>query len=738
LVPDVFSSYDDFDEYLQQTSASASNSDGGGDSVIIRQLHSILRPFLLRRLKSQVEKSLLPKKRINLYIGMSDMQKEWYKKILSKDVESLNGVVKDTREGKTRLLNIVMQLRKCCNHPYLFDGAEPQPFTTDQHLVDNAGKMVLLDKLLLLLKQQGSRVLLFSQMSRMLDILEDYMVWKGYQYCRIDGQTSHEDRVRDIDEFNREGSEKFIFLLTTRAGGLGINLATADSVIMYDSDWNPQVDLQAEDRAHRIGQKKQVVVFRFVTEHAIEEKVIERAASKLRLDQLVIQQQLANSQIAAAAAAAEQKLGKNDLVGMIRHGAADLFKNNSSEDQSSKIMELSIEEILKKGEERTRTLEQKFQKFGLDDLQNFSLDSQNMYQFEGKDFKSGANDSGAAVIAQDWIAPITKRDKGFNADGALMSTGGPGGGGYQNDSTSNNKQPKPPRYMNAQEYQLYPSRLYELQKKELYAYWNEVGYRLPNSSPENELISVSIPLTDEERTEFEQLKLEGFPHWTKREYGLFLKACEKYGRDQLDAIAQEIEGKTKDEVVKYSQAFWKLYKQLSDYQAIIEKIEKGEEKIRKRHEVQQVLTKLLRQYKFPKEQLYIPYGTNTKGKNYTEEEDRFMIVQLERFGYQNEDSYERIRAEFRKDPSFRFDWFIKSRTASELARRCQTLINMLMKDQLLNVSAASNENQEDGMGSKESLASTSTGTGTNNKRKVEDVVEAAASNAVTESSKKKK
>jgi SWI/SNF-related matrix-associated actin-dependent regulator of chromatin subfamily A member 5 len=142
---------------------------------------------------------------------------------------------------------IIIKIQQCCNHPYLFDGAEPgPPYTTDQHLVDNSAKMEMLDKLLVALKQKGSRVLIFSQMSRMLDILEDYCVWRGYDYCRIDGQTAHEDRIHDIDEFNKPGSKKFVFLLTTRAGGLGINLATADSVVMYDSDWNPQVDLQAE------------------------------------------------------------------------------------------------------------------------------------------------------------------------------------------------------------------------------------------------------------------------------------------------------------------------------------------------------------------------------------------------------------------------------------------------------------------------------------------------------------
>jgi SWI/SNF-related matrix-associated actin-dependent regulator of chromatin subfamily A member 5 len=110
------------------------------------------------------------------------------------------------------------------------------------------------------------------------------------EYCRIDGGTAHEDRIAAIDEYNKPDSEKFIFLLTTRAGGLGINLTTADIVVLYDSDWNPQADLQAMDRAHRIGQTKQVYVFRFVTEGSVEERMLERAAQKLRLDQLVIQQ----------------------------------------------------------------------------------------------------------------------------------------------------------------------------------------------------------------------------------------------------------------------------------------------------------------------------------------------------------------------------------------------------------------------------------------------------------------
>merc|ERR1712098_436320 len=149
---------------------------------------------------------------------------------------------------------------------------------------------MVVDKLLPKLQAQGSRVLIFTQMSRMLDMFEDYCWFRGWQYCRIDGQTPHEDRDRQIQEYNAEGSSKFIFMLSTRAGGLGINLYTADIVIPFDSDWNPQMDLQAMDRAHRIGQKKQVRVFRLVTENTVDEKIVEKAEIKLKLDRMVIQQ----------------------------------------------------------------------------------------------------------------------------------------------------------------------------------------------------------------------------------------------------------------------------------------------------------------------------------------------------------------------------------------------------------------------------------------------------------------
>jgi SWI/SNF-related matrix-associated actin-dependent regulator of chromatin subfamily A member 5 len=244
LMPEIFGDADQFDSWFSLT-------DESGKENVIRKLHTVLRPFMLRRVKKDVARELPPKKETKLYMGLTAMQQEWYVKVLKKDAFELNRLGGPERN---RLLNVLMQLRKVCNHPYLFDGAEKgPPYVDGPHLWENSGKMQLLHKLLPKLKAKGSRVLIFSQMTRVLDILEDYCRLIGHEYCRIDGNTDGEKRDSQMDEFNAPGSSKFAFLLSTRAGGLGINLATADIVVLYDSDWNPQVDLQAMDRAHRLG-----------------------------------------------------------------------------------------------------------------------------------------------------------------------------------------------------------------------------------------------------------------------------------------------------------------------------------------------------------------------------------------------------------------------------------------------------------------------------------------------------
>jgi SWI/SNF-related matrix-associated actin-dependent regulator of chromatin subfamily A member 5 len=233
LVPDVFANAEQFDEWFN-----LDIDDADEKNRLISQLHKILRPFMLRRLKVDVEKSLPPKHETILFTGMSAMQKKLYKDILLRDIDVLQGKSSGSR---TAVLNIVMQLRKCAGHPYLFPGVEDRSLPPlGEHLIENCGKMVLLDKLLTRLEERGHRVLLFTQMTRILDILEDYLVMRNFKYCRIDGNTDYEKREDSINAFNKPDSDKFMFLLSTRAGGLGINLQTADVVILYDSDWNPQ------------------------------------------------------------------------------------------------------------------------------------------------------------------------------------------------------------------------------------------------------------------------------------------------------------------------------------------------------------------------------------------------------------------------------------------------------------------------------------------------------------------
>jgi SWI/SNF-related matrix-associated actin-dependent regulator of chromatin subfamily A member 5 len=669
LLPDVFGDSEAFDQWFQGR--------GEDEEEVVQQLHKVLRPFLLRRVKNDVEKSLLPKKEINLYIGMSDMQIKWYRKILEKDIDAVNGAG-GKKESKTRLLNIVMQLRKCCNHPYLFEGAEPgPPYTTDEHLVDNAAKMIMLDKLLKRFRAQGSRVLIFSQMSRVLDILEDYSVMRGYQYSRIDGSTAHEDRIAGIDEYNKPGSEKFLFLLTTRAGGLGINLTTADIVILFDSDWNPQADLQAMDRAHRIGQTKQVYVYRFVTENAIEEKVLERAAQKLRLDQLVIQQGRAQQTQAKAA-------GKDELLTMIQHGAEKVFSEGAT--ASAGMTDDDIDAILRHGEERTAELNQKYEKLGLDELQTFKSDS--AYEWNGQSFVPSKKE-----IGLNWIHPAKRERKGqdYSMDKyyrQALQTGG-------RTAETRQRIPRAPRQVTIHDYQFFPDGLQEVQDKET-AYYrkeNNIKAPLPDGDEadmearvaDQELAQAEIdnaePLTEEEKERKEKLTEQGFVDWNRRDFQQFVNGSAKYGRNNYEGIAEEVDGKNAAEIKDYAKVFWKKYKMIQGWERHIGVIEEGEDRTRKIETQRRLLALKLKQTRNPLQQMKINYTVSTTNKKvYTEEEDRFLLVMLDKHGIDSEGIHEKIREEIRESPLFKFDWFFLSRTPIEISRRCTTLLTTVTRE----------------------------------------------------------
>lgn len=687
LLPDIFGSSEDFDSWF---TASAEEESKDQD-ILVQQLRRLLQPFLLRRLKADVEHSLLPKKEVNLYTGMSEMQRTWYQRILERDIEAINGQARG-KDSKTRLLNIVMQLRKCCNHPYLFDGAEPgPPFTTDEHLVQNSTKLGVLDVLLKKMKERGSRVLLFSQMSRMLDILEDYCTMRGWNFCRLDGSTAHEDRIQAIEEYNRPGSDKFIFLLTTRAGGLGINLATADIVILYDSDWNPQVDLQAQDRAHRIGQTKQVCVFRLITENSVEEKIIERALQKLRLDQLVIQQgRLAN---------ANKPMTQDEMLAMIRHGAQDIFqgKDNKAHDG---INEDEVEEILKRGEEKTRELMSKYQNAGLDDLQRFTTIDTASYQHVDE---AGNPVTSFAPLA--WLQPdpSTRRERskinysidGFYREALGEKSGQPSGKGGKA------RAPLPPGHPHIIDFQFFPLELSDLLEREKLAYQKSVGYVIPEPDKpeqraERDAIQAAIdsaqPLTQSERRRRDTMLQEGFSDWTRKDFQAFCRACEKYGRKDVTSIASEVEGKTLDQIKAYSKVFWKRFGELTDSDKLLSAIERGEAKIVRAGAINNLLRTRVKQS--GGKPLPIPYHLEHHNlikalrSTWTEEEDRFLIRAMSEIGYAPDSGtnpasgvWEALKVAIDNEPSFAFDWYIRTRTVQELSKRFHKLLSLLEKEE---------------------------------------------------------
>ncbi|KAK9828376.1 hypothetical protein WJX81_001254 [Elliptochloris bilobata] len=324
----------------------------------LRQLHTELRPHLLRRVIKDVERSLPPKNERILRVAMSPLQKQYYKWILTRNFKELN---KGARGGgQVSLLNIITELKKCCNHPFLFESAETDFRGSDDskavdRLVVTSGKMVLLDKLLRRLKETGHRVLIFSQMVRVLDIISDYMRLRGFQHQRLDGSTPAGARHQAMEHFNAPGSGDFAFLLSTRAGGLGINLATADTVIIFDSDWNPQNDLQAMSRAHRIGQTETVNIYRFLTSGSVEEDILERAKQKMVLDHLVIQRMDTSGRTVLdprGPSASAKLFGKDELAAILRFGAEELFKEDdqTKEAKQHQLLEEDIDAILARAE----------------------------------------------------------------------------------------------------------------------------------------------------------------------------------------------------------------------------------------------------------------------------------------------------------------------------------------------------------------------------------------------------
>ncbi|PGH02568.1 chromodomain-helicase-DNA-binding protein 1 [Blastomyces parvus] len=328
-------------------------------SVKLAELTKSIQPYMLRRTKSKVESDLPPKSEKIIRVELSDIQLEYYKNILTKNYAALN---QGSSGQKQSLLNIMMELKKASNHPFMFPNAESRILEGKtgreemmRALITSSGKMMLLDQLLAKLKKDGHRVLIFSQMVRMLDILADYMDVRGYAYQRLDGTIAAGPRRLSIEHFNAPDSNDFAFLLSTRAGGLGINLMTADTVVLFDSDWNPQADLQAMARAHRIGQTRPVSVYRLVSKDTVEEEVLERARNKLLLEFITIQRGVTDKEatelkdkMTRAGHQISEPTSSDDISRILKRRGQRMFEQSGNQ---KKLEELDIDSVLANAEE---------------------------------------------------------------------------------------------------------------------------------------------------------------------------------------------------------------------------------------------------------------------------------------------------------------------------------------------------------------------------------------------------
>lgn len=324
----------------------------------LAELTKAIQPFMLRRTKSKVESDLPPKTEKIIRVELADIQLEYYKNILTKNYAALNEGAKGQKQS---LLNIMMELKKASNHPFMFPAAEARVldgcFRREDHLrslITSSGKMMLLNQLLEKLKKDGHRVLIFSQMVKMLDLLGEYMEFRGYNFQRLDGTIPAASRRLAIEHFNAPNSSDFAFILSTRAGGLGINLMTADTVVLFDSDWNPQADLQAMARAHRIGQTRPVSVYRLVSKDTVEEEVIERARNKLLLEFITIQRGVTDKEasemqnkITRGGVSVGEPNSMDDISRILKRRGQKMFEQTGNQE---KLEQLDIDSVLANAE----------------------------------------------------------------------------------------------------------------------------------------------------------------------------------------------------------------------------------------------------------------------------------------------------------------------------------------------------------------------------------------------------
>lgn len=520
IMPELFKDRELFEDFLEAKEKISSLT----NEQLLEKLHAITAPFILRRLKTDTAIDLPPKKEILIKIRMrTELEKTIYRQLIL-------GVGKFSNP-----LNKQMELIKVCQHPYCIKGAEPKGLPEyGQHLLDNSSKLRMLDLLLDRLKQEGRKVLVYSNFCIMLNIIEDYCNYREHKYARIDGSCAMADRQESIDEFQSKNSSTFVFLISTKSGGVGITLTAADTVILYDSDWNPQSDLQAIDRVHRIGQTKPINIYRLIMEKTIEEKILEYQKVKLKLGYICIEEGRSGN---ISSSLMKAKPNKKKIDEFLSYGALEIFNEHSQDDEV-----IDIEQILTRGEIEASRLEE-FINNRVKDLEENKFDLQyenvNMFNMELSEYEEECK----RILKEQQKKFIPeKRQALYKPKKSKNST----------QLTEEEIRERITVGCNVGELSvsnLCDDRLryQELARKE--ARLNKLkslGFK-----PLNEDL-----LSDEELQEYNTLKNNTFFDWDRKMLSQFLNRSAENGPSNFKAIAEALGNKSEEEVEAYANKFW--------------------------------------------------------------------------------------------------------------------------------------------------------------------------------------
>lgn len=478
------------------------------------------------------------------------------------------------------------------------------------------------------------------------------------------------------------------------------------------------------DRAHRIGAKKPVQVFRFVTEGTIEEKIIERADRKLFLDAAVIQQ--------GRLAEQNSSLEKNELMKMVRFGADEILNG-----KGGRYTDEDIDALIARGEERTSEMQAKLQTDAKHNLANFSLladddTGRDTFSFDGKNYRDSDKSTGNFINL-----PQRQRKRNYDLSAAEKSTVK----AHAHDAATKKRKKGPALH----DFQLFDlERLTQITNKERSlvdqkeAQLRKIshvqaraqtapsfgsGVAAGNSREElqrkaAELTATlgEIKLSDEEEQEKARLLSEGFPDWSRKDFRTFCTALERHGRYDFDAICRDVTnetGKDRAEIQRYFVAFFTHYTRIQEWGKILERVERGEKKIQRLRQIRDAIQEKVERHleetygpffaeqqkqkdaaglrpvadlinhSWPK--MKINYGSGARARGYQEEEDAFLICMMFRHGF---GAAERIRMEIRRAWQFRFDWYFKSQSSEDIQKRCELLVRIIERENKTNTDAA--------------------------------------------------